>query len=138
MSTQPMPLVQVFAPDGTLGDIPYDRLHDAIGAGAKLATKIQAPDGTMGFVPADKRGDAIKAGGKAIPFDLSDHDGEKPGFWSRAKKFLENPSGQTMDQMEQSNIAAAKFGADMLAGEVIAAPLAKVFQSQVLPAMEAL
>lgn len=84
MGTTPMPMVQVFAPDGTLGDIPYDRLHDAIGQGAKIAAKVKAPDGTVGFVPGDRVPDALKAGGSRVPLDMSDADGGKPGFWSQA------------------------------------------------------
>jgi len=84
MTTQPMPMVQVFAPDGTLGDIPYDRLHDALGQGAKIAAKVKAPDGTVGFVPGDRVPDALKAGGQRVPLDMHDADGGKPGFWSQA------------------------------------------------------
>lgn len=79
-----MPMVQVFAPDGTLGDIPYDRLHDALGQGAKIAAKVKAPDGTVGFVPGDRVPDALKAGGQRVPLDGNDADGGKPGFWSQA------------------------------------------------------
>lgn len=79
-----MPMVQVFAPDGTLGDVPYDKLHDALAAGAKPAAKFKAPDGTVGYVPADKAADALKAGGQRVPLDLNDADGGKPdGFWQR-------------------------------------------------------
>lgn len=79
-----MPMVQVFAPDGTLGDIPYDKLHDALGAGAKIAAKVKAPDGTVGFVPGDRVSDALKAGGSRVSLDMNDADGgKKDGFWSR-------------------------------------------------------
>jgi hypothetical protein len=137
MTTQPMPLVQVFAPDGTLGDIPYDKLHDALAAGAKPAAKFKAPDGTVGYVPADKAADALKAGGQRVPLDLNDADGGKPGFWTRAQKFLENPSCQTMQEMQQSNQAAGKFGADTLAGQMVAGPAAQVFNKSVLPGLKA-
>jgi hypothetical protein len=84
MSTPPMPMVQVFAPDGTLGDIPYDKLHDALSAGAKVARKVQAPDGTPGYVPADRINEALKAGAKPVALDLSDADGgKKDGYWSK-------------------------------------------------------
>src|SRR5271167_4479864 len=116
MSTQPMPMVQVFAPDGTLGDVPYDKLHDALAAGAKPAAKFKAPDGTVGYVPADKAADAMKAGGTRIPLDLNDADGGKPGFWSR----LSNQQAPTIDEMRASNVGAAKFGAETLAGQTIA------------------
>lgn len=108
-----MPMVQVFAPDGTLGDIPYDKLHDAIGAGAKIASKVQAPDGTVGFVPADRRGEALKAGAKPVPLDLSDADGGKKGFWSHAgqslKSMLPQPPATFQDALKQG--AGASMGA---------------------------
>lgn len=84
MGTTPMPMVQVFAPDGTLGDIPYDRLHDALGQGAKIAAKVKAPDGTVGFVPGDRVPDALKAGGQRVPLDMNEVDGgKKDGFYQR-------------------------------------------------------
>jgi hypothetical protein len=95
MSTQPMPMVQVFAPDGTLGDIPYDRLHDALDKGAKIAAKVKAPDGTVGFVPGDRVPDAIKAGGQRVPLDMNEADGGKPGFWSQAYDKLKSQIPQS-------------------------------------------
>jgi hypothetical protein len=127
MTTPPMPMVQVFAPDGTLGDIPYDRLHEAISAGAKPASKMQAPDGTMGYVPADKRGDALKAGGKAVPIDLSDADGAKPGFWSHAAQSLKSmipaPPASIGDAAKQGLSASMGMAAPLVGAgqEAIAA-----------------
>lgn len=63
--------VPMYAPDGTLGDIPYDQMSYALRAGGKLGVTMAAPDGTRGVVPADHVQDAAKAGGKIIPFDLS-------------------------------------------------------------------
>jgi hypothetical protein len=82
------PTVPMYAPDGTLGDIPYERMHDALQAGGKMAVNVLAPDGTKGVIPADRTQDAVKAGGKVIPYDLSDADGGKPGFWSHVKSSL--------------------------------------------------
>lgn len=133
-----MPMVQVFAPDGTLGDIPYDRLHDALGQGAKIAAKVKAPDGTVGFVPGDRVPDALKAGGQRVPLDGNDADGGNPGFWSRALGLKQGAtSDQFLDQMGQSNIAAAKFGADTMAGTTLAGPAAKLFNTEALPALKA-
>ena len=80
-----MPLVQVFAIDGTLGDIPYDQLHDALNAGGKIAAKMKAPDGTVGFVPGDRqrRRREIRRDAR-VPLDLNDADGGKPGFGREA------------------------------------------------------
>src|ERR1700757_3915226 len=71
--------VPMFAPDGTLGDIPYEKMMDAKNAGAKPAVKLQAPDGSTGYIPADKIADATKAGGKLLP--IEQQDTQHPGFW---------------------------------------------------------
>lgn len=78
MSTQPM--VPMFAPDGTLGEIPYDRMHEAVTAGGKIALKMSAPDGTPGYIPADQMHDAVAAGGKIIPLTMEDAANGKVGF----------------------------------------------------------
>lgn len=99
-----MPVSQMFAPDGTLGDVPYDKVHDAIAAGGKMAYKMIAPDGTPGYVPADKMLDAQKAGGHVVPNETSDADGGKPGFWSQyAQQFKDMASsmGQSLHATNQ-------------------------------------
>ncbi len=58
MSSFPM-----IAPDGSVGDVPADRVHDAISKGAQLGYEITAPDGSEGIVPAHRVHDAIAAGG---------------------------------------------------------------------------
>jgi hypothetical protein len=63
-------MVPMFAPDGTLGSIPYERMHEAITAGGKLGVTMKAPDGTSGVIPADRVGEAQKAGGRVIPFNF--------------------------------------------------------------------
>lgn len=109
-----MPMVQVFAPDGTLGDIPYDKLHDALGAGAKVARKVQAPDGTPGYIPADRINEALKAGAKPLPIDLSDADGgKKDGFWSKL-------TAQSNPAVANSNPLVR--GLDSAGGALMAAP----------------
>lgn len=65
------PTVPVFSPDGTLGDVPYSRLHDAIAAGGKMGVNISDPQGNPGVIPADRTQDAIKAGARVVPYDLS-------------------------------------------------------------------
>ncbi len=57
MSSFPM-----IAPDGSIGDVPAEHVHDAISKGAKLGYELTAPDGTTGIVPADRVHDAIAAG----------------------------------------------------------------------------
>lgn len=64
-------MVSLFAPDGTLGEVPYEQMHAALQAGAKMAVQMKAPDGTSGYIPADQIQAARKAGGTVVPFDLS-------------------------------------------------------------------
>jgi hypothetical protein len=77
------PVVPMYAPDGTLGDIPYDQMSAALRAGGKLGVNMAAPDGTHGTIPADQVQAAAKAGGKIIPYDLSKapNTPEKKGIW---------------------------------------------------------
>jgi hypothetical protein len=74
------PTIPIFAPDGTLGDVPYERLHDALAAGAKLGVNIQAPDGSHGVIPSDKLSDAQKAGAKPISYDVQGPTQGRKGF----------------------------------------------------------
>lgn len=74
-----MSTVPVFAPDGTLGDIPAERLPDAVKAGFKPGVHMTAPDGTKGIIPADRYVEAAKAGMKVEPFE--EQPIKQPGFW---------------------------------------------------------
>lgn len=70
MSTATAPLpktITMFAPDGTLGDVPAENLQSALNAGGKVGFKIYAPDGTAGYIPRDQISAAIKAGGTFNP-----------------------------------------------------------------------
>lgn len=61
----PAPMVPMISPDGRSGDIPSNRVQDAIKAGFKQALAMTAPDGkTTGYVPVDKALDAQNAGFK--------------------------------------------------------------------------
>lgn len=68
--------IPMFSPDGTLGDIPYERMHEALQAGAVMGVNVKAPDGSMGVVPANRTQEALKAGGKIVPYNVA---GEKLG-----------------------------------------------------------
>lgn len=59
MSTQP-----IFAPDGTVRDIPQERVQDALSAGGKRVVKMSDPSGTLRFIPEDQVNAATQAGGK--------------------------------------------------------------------------
>lgn len=105
-----MSSVPVFAPDGSLGDIPYERLHEAIAAGAKPAVTMKAPDGSTGLVPADKMQDAVKAGGTIVP--MKEQEAQHPGFWSTLGEDLKaifTPQGVSpypgMDLEAKQNLA---------------------------------
>lgn len=56
--------VPMLSPDGTPGDIPQERVQDAVKAGFKQAVLMTSPDGKNGYIPADKQQDAISAGFK--------------------------------------------------------------------------
>ena len=59
MSTQP-----IFAPDGTVRQIPQENLQDALSAGGKRAVQMTDPSGTLRFIPEDQVSQAMQAGGK--------------------------------------------------------------------------
>lgn len=57
-------MVPIFAPDGSFGEVPLSRLHDAMNAGGKRAEFMVSPDGKTGYIPSDRVQDAVKAGAK--------------------------------------------------------------------------
>lgn len=75
-----MATVPIFAPDGSLGDIPQARLAEAIKAGAKPGVNVLSPTGDKGVVPADRLHEAAVGGAKLVPFE--DQEVKHPGFWS--------------------------------------------------------
>lgn len=75
----PQQTVPVFAPDGTLGDIPAEKLHDALAAGFKQGVTMKSADGKLGVIPADRVPEAAKSGLKIVP--LGDQETQQPGFW---------------------------------------------------------
>ena len=72
--------VPIFAPDGSLGDIPAAQLAAAVKAGAKPGIHVTAPDGAPGVIPADRVPDAARAGAKIVP--IEDQPVQHPGFWA--------------------------------------------------------
>lgn len=55
--------VPMFSPDGTLGDIPQERVPDAMKANFTMGVSMLSPDGTKtGIVPHDRVEDAAKSG----------------------------------------------------------------------------
>ncbi len=59
MSTSMVPML---SPDGQIGDVPQDRVNDAIAKGFKVGADLTDPSGKVGVVPLDRVHDAIKAG----------------------------------------------------------------------------
>ena len=59
MSTAP-----IFAPDGTVRQIPQENSQDALSAGGKRAVQMTDPSGTLRFIPEDQVPQAMQAGGK--------------------------------------------------------------------------
>jgi hypothetical protein len=60
----PKRTVPMFGPDGSLNDIPAERVHDAIASGGVIGSPIIAPDGTHSMVPSSRLHEALKAGAK--------------------------------------------------------------------------
>jgi hypothetical protein len=58
-TTQPM-----LAPDGTSGEIPVERVNDAIKAGFRMGVNMIAPSGESGTIPVEHAEKALKAGFK--------------------------------------------------------------------------
>jgi hypothetical protein len=72
--------VPMLAPDGTSGDIPQDRVQDALKAGFKQAVAMNSPDGKLGYIPVERQQDALSAGFKLAPgAELSGVPGALPG-----------------------------------------------------------
>lgn len=67
--------VPMLAPDGTSGDIPQERVQDAIKAGFKQAVEMTSPDGKAGYIPVERQQDALSAGFKlAAPASSDTHN----------------------------------------------------------------
>lgn len=60
----PQPMVPMLSPDGKSGDIPANRVQDALKAGFKAAYAMTSPDGQTGYVPQDQYQNAAAKGFK--------------------------------------------------------------------------
>ena len=74
-----MSTVPVFAPDGTLGDIPAEKLMDAKKAGFIPGVTMKTADGQTGVVPSTRVQEATKSGMQIVP--LGDQETQHAGFW---------------------------------------------------------
>src|SRR6185312_14837564 len=81
--TQSAATVLMLDPDGNLGEVPQEKMQDALKAGGKLAVPMKAPDGSQGFVPHDQVKQAMNAGGRvALPVPEGSPDkGIDKGFF---------------------------------------------------------
>jgi hypothetical protein len=77
MSANPVP---IFDPEGTLRDVPYEQMTDAVKAGGVPAVQMKGPDGQIRHVPANQIKEAAAAGGQMIPFEQQEV--QHPGFWA--------------------------------------------------------
>jgi hypothetical protein len=72
----------MIAPDGSTGDIPTNRVQDAVGAGFKMATAMTSPDGRLGYIPSERASEARAAGFKMSPTGNTANIGTQTGAYS--------------------------------------------------------
>lgn len=71
--------VPIFDPSGTLRDVPYEHMKDAVSSGGVPAVRFQDPQGNTRFVPSNRTAEAVQAGGKLLRIEQQDI--QHPGFW---------------------------------------------------------
>jgi hypothetical protein len=77
----------MLAPDGTSGEVPVDRVNDAVKAGFRMGVNMIAPNGQSGTIPVEKAADAMKAGFKqAGPAPQSNPNGGSGAFNDAVQK----------------------------------------------------
>lgn len=81
-----MPSTPVFAPDGTVRDIPEDQVQAAIANGGKIAVRMKDPQGTLRYIPQDSVEDAKRAGGALA----DDPTHVETGVWAGIKRGVSN------------------------------------------------
>lgn len=55
-------MVPMLSPDGKVGDVPNERVRDAMKAGFKPGVELIAPNGQRGVIPIERASDALKSG----------------------------------------------------------------------------
>lgn len=93
--------VPAFSPDGTLGDIPAERAHDAVKSGFKLGVDLVSPDGQPGAIPVERVHDALQKGFK-LPATMPKNYGFTAGnmggqAWQGAKELAGGLYGMGKD-----------------------------------------
>lgn len=96
----------IFAPDGTIHQIPNEQVPDAMSAGGKLAVQMKSPAGDLRYVPHDQVRTAQLAGGK-VNTDQGTPDAPKPaeGFWHS----LGSVFGLTPEKFDEAQKKAANM-----------------------------
>lgn len=61
---QPSTTQTMLSPDGIPGEVPVERVQDALKAGFKMGVNMTAPSGQTGVIPIDRAESAVKAGFK--------------------------------------------------------------------------
>jgi hypothetical protein len=59
-------LIPMIAPDGTVGEIPSDKVTEALAKQFRLGVKLQAPSGEIGIIPRDKLVQAVQTPGMHV------------------------------------------------------------------------
>ena len=93
-----MSSVPLFAPDGSVRQVPAEQLTDALNAGGKRAVQMTDPSGILRYVPEDQVNAAMQSGGKVYQ--------PAPSFWQDPKTFLQTRAGQ-MGQEAQNQMNQA-------------------------------
>lgn len=106
-------MVTVFDPQGNRGEIPEANLAAFVKAGGMPGVTVKAPDGTLGHVPANRMHEALAVpGAKLVPFEQQDV--KHPGFWSMLVDDIKAMPGNTYhaaadyDPMTDPNLSEAE------------------------------
>jgi len=115
MSTSTVPM---FDPEGTLREVPYEQMQDAVKAGGFPAVQMKDPTGTIRHVPANRIKEASDAGGTMVPLEAQEV--QHPGFWADMASEIGNiakgipkmafnlsPPGQALQAFERGRQGAA-------------------------------
>ena len=83
----------MFSPTGELGDIPAERVHDAVSGGGVIGVPVISPDGTHVMIPSSRLHDALKAGGTidSSGWTPEQEKAEHPGLLGRAAATITGP-----------------------------------------------
>lgn len=80
----PAPIVPMFDSTGTLRDVPYDKVHEAVSNGMKPGVRVKFPNDNdqVRYVPPDKYLEATHEHGATV-LPIEDQSTDHPGFWAQ-------------------------------------------------------